>query len=368
MVAIIIPTKDRSVFLIRQLCYYASVNCPYTIYIGDASKAEHSNSIQIAVNKLKGKIKIVYVHYPVRDDNEFNSLQNRDNNVVFCIKELMGMVGEKYVAYVGDDDFLVPNSLGKCAEFLEVHPEYRSVQGKGVQFVYVKGKSDGTLHLTSGSYRGLKDAESECAGERLRQFLGDYWVPMFSLHRTQEFYEDYKNADLLLNVVFTEIMPNCLTIIRGKSKSINCFYLVRQSGHAERWIWANNHLDWISKPSWQPSYEIFYNEITQALAVEMGVSEEEASVVAKKAFGKYLVKSALKEKILENNSCLSRAKGMAKRMPGTRKFYDIIRSRVPYFREEMKLQTLLLSSSPYNQEFMPLFKLIKDPFNSKMIF
>ena len=362
MVAIIIPTKDRSVFLIRQLCYYASVNCPYTIYIGDGSKVEHSNKIQSAVKKLKDKIKIVYVHYPDRNDNE-----GKHNSVV-CMKELMGMVGEKYVVYVGDDDFLVPNSLGKCAEFLEVHPEYRSVQGKGMKFEYIKGKSDGTLHLSCGPYRGLKDAESECAGERLRQFLGDYWVPMFSLHRTQEFYEDYKNADLLLNMGFTEIMPNCLTIIRGKSKSINCFYLVRQSGHAERWIWANNHLDWISKPSWQPSYEIFYNEITQALAVEMGVSEEEASVVAKKAFGKYLVKLALKEKILENNSCLSRAKGMAKRIPGMNEMYNIIQSRIPCLREEMKLQALLLSSSPYNQEFMPLFKLMKEPFNSTMMF
>ena len=87
MVAIIIPTKDRSQFLIRQLCYYASVNCPYTIYIGDGSKVEHANKIQSAVKKLKDKIKIVYVHYPDRNDNE-----GKPNSVV-CLQELMGMVG-----------------------------------------------------------------------------------------------------------------------------------------------------------------------------------------------------------------------------------------------------------------------------------
>ena len=134
-------------------------------------------------------------------------------------------------------------------------------------------------------------------------------------------------------------------------------------------ICANNWLDWVSKPSWQPAYEVFHNQITQALALKMEINEEEASLIAQKAFGKYLGKFASRELAVDKKaSCLSRAKGMAKRIPGTREFYDIIRSRVPYFREEMKLQTLLLSSSPYNQDFIPLFKLIKNPFNSKTIF
>ena len=41
-VAILIPTMNRADFVIRQLQYYASVNCPHTIYIGDSSNQENS--------------------------------------------------------------------------------------------------------------------------------------------------------------------------------------------------------------------------------------------------------------------------------------------------------------------------------------
>ena len=32
---------------------------------------------------------------------------------------LADSIKEKYCAYSGDDDFLIPNSLNKCANFLE---------------------------------------------------------------------------------------------------------------------------------------------------------------------------------------------------------------------------------------------------------
>ena len=40
-VAILIPTMNRSDFLIRQLNYYANVKSQHPIYIGDASNIEH---------------------------------------------------------------------------------------------------------------------------------------------------------------------------------------------------------------------------------------------------------------------------------------------------------------------------------------
>ena len=47
-VAILIPTLNRSDFLIRQLQYYATVENPHPVYIGDASDKENR----------KGKINI----------------------------------------------------------------------------------------------------------------------------------------------------------------------------------------------------------------------------------------------------------------------------------------------------------------------
>ena len=44
------------------------------------------------------------------------------------------IVQENYVSYIGDDDYLIPNSLEKCIQFLETHPEYSTAHGKGIAF------------------------------------------------------------------------------------------------------------------------------------------------------------------------------------------------------------------------------------------
>ena len=38
-------------------------------------------------------------------------------------------VKEKYCAYIGDDDFFIPSSLTKCANFLEENKDYISACG-----------------------------------------------------------------------------------------------------------------------------------------------------------------------------------------------------------------------------------------------
>ena len=57
-VSILIPTLNRSEFLIRQLRYYASVNSPHSVYIGDASNQEEYDKTKKVVNELKSIISI----------------------------------------------------------------------------------------------------------------------------------------------------------------------------------------------------------------------------------------------------------------------------------------------------------------------
>ena len=66
IVGIVIPTKNRSRFVIQQLRYYASLNSPHTIYIGDSSNEEHKQKILAVIEDLKGKVNVVYRSYPPR--------------------------------------------------------------------------------------------------------------------------------------------------------------------------------------------------------------------------------------------------------------------------------------------------------------
>ena len=57
MLGILIPTLNRSDFVVRQLNYYASVNCHYTIYLGDSSNAHHLEAVLSAIERLKFVLK-----------------------------------------------------------------------------------------------------------------------------------------------------------------------------------------------------------------------------------------------------------------------------------------------------------------------
>ena len=58
-VAILIPTINRSEFLIRQLRYYVSVNSPQAVYISDASE-EDRRRIEDEIKKIGQRLSIHY--------------------------------------------------------------------------------------------------------------------------------------------------------------------------------------------------------------------------------------------------------------------------------------------------------------------
>lgn len=347
MLGILIPTKNRSEFIIRQLHYYANVQCPYTIYIGDASNQEHIEKILSTIKKLKDSIKVVYKHYPELD-------------VPNCLKEMARVTKEEYVAFVGDDDFLVPNSLGKCVTFLENNPEYRTAQGKGMIFSLTSNGSDGQ-DLIVDPYR-IGDAQGEMPTQRLTEFLSHNWATIFAVHRTKEFYEDYENIELLTNLQFTEIMADCMSIIRGKSQQLDCFYLVRQ--HHDQRTRLQNTFGWITNPTWQDSFQIFYNTVTEALMKAEGINRETAAEIVKLNFEGYVMNGYIKRLNRELgkrtilSSALSFAINISRKIPGLKRAYHHIRNKSPTSQNIMQLDLLLSPSSPYHKDFMPIYNAV----------
>ena len=240
-VSILIPTMNRSEFLIRQLKYYASVKSPHPIYIGDASNNEHSQKIKYVIDKLSSKLKIIYNHWP-----EYNDRQT--------IQKLGKICNEKYCAFTGDDDFLVPNSLTKCAMFLKDNLDYRTAQGKAIFFSLKSNTPYGEI-LGLGPYWNKTESIEETCEKRILSFGSNYWVPQFSVHRSDEFIEDSINYAKVIDKSFGEILHSFTFICKGKSKFINTLYLFRQ-GHEFQYN-LPNVLDWIYSSEWNPSFNFF---------------------------------------------------------------------------------------------------------------
>ena len=118
-VSILIPTLNRSEFLIRALSYYCKVEFKGWICIGDSSNAQHNERIKSVIYALEDKLNIIYKYSP----------KPPYTNDSMCMKELIEIAPTPYVVYAGDDDFLVTSALAQFAAYLEDHSEYVAAHG-----------------------------------------------------------------------------------------------------------------------------------------------------------------------------------------------------------------------------------------------
>ena len=382
-VAILITTMNRSEFLIRQLRYYASLGSPHPIYIGDGGDREHKKRTELAIEELQSQINIHYHYWPEINDRQ-------------TLKRLGEVAGESYCAYTGDDDFLIPDSLSKCAEFLEDNLEYRTSQGRAVIFSLKQPGPFGAMDGV-GPYWSRKEAEGKTGVERILHFGQNYWVPQFSVHRRHEFVEDSSCFGDIPDKSFGELIHSFSFISKGKSKFIDCLYLIRQ-GHDAQYL-LSDLFDWLTNPDWQPSFEIFNDSLTRVLYEVDGIANDEASEVIKQSFWSYLAgglhrkyhakygqtSSSIKNSTISGKiSRHESLRELVKKIPGTKQANALLRNtkasivsryvdKIEEDRWTMRVQNgelsqlaLIHPSSPYHDDFMPVYEAItKRPVTSK---
>ena len=355
-VGIVIPTKNRSDFLMRQLSYYADGGCKHTIYIGDSSEGHHLERTEESIQKLGNRANIVYRTLPGLATHQ-------------AIAVLSQLVEEPYVAVAGDDDFLVPASLEKCADFLNDNPDYGSAHGSAISFAVSWDKPFGEfLRSTRDTYRST---EKPNARLRLMELLSSYWPARFSVQRTIQFRESTGSVAKPTDTNFQELLASCLSIMQGKSNEIACLYLIRQA-HIQN-APTPDTVDWITTPDWYPSYQIFHDCLAEALVRYDQVEIDEAEEVIKAGFWSYLARSLPEwrktaviapEGGLDTPTPGSSVRRFAKAIPGISQLWGLVstvRSINPPEPDKFSLPILLRPSSPYHEDFMPVFDAVSTP-------
>ena len=382
-VAILIPTMNRSDFLIRQLQYYASVNSPHPVYIGDASDDEHKEQLEMTIEQLQHLITIHYHHWPGHNDRQ-------------ALARLIELTEESYCAFAGDDDFLIPNSLTKCARLLKQNQEYRTAQGKGPVFTLDEPGPYGEMKGL-GAYWLKNEIEENTGKQRLLKFFPQsYFVNQFSVHRKEEFLQDSEFYQIIDDSSFAELLHTSLAVIKGKSKFIDSLYLIRHvhpEQHTGSYLnWKNDFFDWLTHPDWQPSFQVFNDTLIRALCEVDGIEENEASEIVKQAFWSYLAggmwrkyqskygqTTSSKQNAIVNGKVNSwkSLRELVKKIPGAREVVNQLRnvkaSIVPGHEDlmtkedrlvmraekgELSLPVLLHPSSPYHEDFLPVYEAI----------
>ena len=153
---IIIPTIDRPEFVLRQLTFYNLLNCPHNIYIGDSSSSQNHLMLHEGVKEFSSQLNINLYHWPEKNDR-------------LTIADLASKVQEDYCAFCGDDDFLFPSSITKCAEFLAANRDFASAQGKALIFKTYNDQLYGDIDDLS-IYWSTNKADDEDLKKRLLYF------------------------------------------------------------------------------------------------------------------------------------------------------------------------------------------------------
>ncbi|MFA4872391.1 MAG: TIGR00180 family glycosyltransferase [Patescibacteria group bacterium] len=277
-VAILIPTMNRSEFVIRQLKYYVQVGCPHPIYIGDSSNAAHDLAQREAIASLPS-LTVHYFSFP-------------NETIDVATYHLLENVTEEYMCMIGDDDFQIPSSLTRCAEFLESHRDYASAHGHAVA-LRIEGNK------VAGRITKIKDYpqpqyEQESSAVRLMYYFSRYYVTLFSVHRTTAMHAHWAHREKIKDVSMgCEIIPCALSIIEGKSKLIDCLQFIRHIHDRNKPV--PNYFDWVVQETFPPAYALFETLTTTALAEKDHLPADEAMRIVRKSFWNFLARQLNRE-------------------------------------------------------------------------
>jgi hypothetical protein len=332
-VTLLVPTMNRSEFVIRMLQYYARLNFTGRIAIGDSSNREHVEKTRRAIAELSGELDVAYEEYPRA-------------GIGVCLLKLLDHVVTPYAATLPDDDFLVPASLDKCVVFLSEHPEYAAAHGVGIGVDLDSQGRHG--RVTRCRYYAQPVIEANNAADRLTAHLENYRVSMFSVHRLDTWRQMLRDVPLQEDASFSaEVLPCCHSAVAGKIKQLDCLYVVRQN-HILRYE-LPDAFDWLTTPQWLPSYNVFVKSISAAIAEADHTSEEAARLVVKHAFKQFLVLSL---------GVRRRWSGSPWTLAVARRAKRWLKTLTPKEHSQFELNNLLDPASPYHADFMPIYQML----------
>jgi glycosyltransferase domain-containing protein len=302
-----------------------------------------------AIRRFQERVNIVHLRLPGLDQGE-------------ATRELLHHVSEPYAAWAGDDDFLVPAALDRCAGFLEEHPDFSLAHG--VAALCITEPRGDRLEVTGTGPYGQRAVEPPTGGERLIDYLGKYFPMILSVRRTQEFRRDVDSAVAVPDMALrTEVLPCCLPVIRGKVKQLGCLYMVR-GAHVGNYR-LPDAFDWITSADWLPSVQVFRGLLLEELSRQDELSLDEASEVVKEALWGYLARGLgrnwAEQYGAAGSTIRARFRRAARSIPMASWAWQGVRSFLPGRNHKLSLPALLRRSSPYHADFMPIYRAITLP-------
>jgi len=296
-VSILIPTIDRSLFMIRALHFYSSVGFNGHVCIGDSSGPIEFQRTQEVVQKLSEKLKIVHRHYPTSDFP----------NEATVVKSLITLAPTKYVCQYGDDDFLIPSGVSECVGFLDKNEDYVGACGKSRIEFTLKKSSLYFGQITETVKVDENDFDKVNAKDRFTTYMRNAVAPTYNIYRKTIFENMYRRTDVALTRYFgPEVLVSAIAALSGKAKSLNVFTVMFQVHDQHVFGWYKQSIyDTIVDPTFSRSVSILREEFVKGLKKHDGLSSEAALKVVDRELWEHITRMLswqFKEKHFSENA------------------------------------------------------------------
>ena len=266
--SIIIFTYNRYEFLERLLDYYRSFDLKCPIIVLDSS------SDPITSDHLKQLLSQSTVIHQKFDPKLY---------LISRISQGLGLVQTPFAVLCADDDFIIPDALAQCVDFLEGHPDYACAHGLYINHLLTQKDHQ---FIWSSLNKKAFSLESDQALDRFEGFFPDGYdgLPFYALHRTEDLQAVWKQTESFVDSTFLgEIFPSCCTVLIGKMKILPIFYSSRET-NALTWYNQDHRKVMFSADKIQRAVE----GLVDIAYKRHGVNQAQARALFKSRFDLYL--------------------------------------------------------------------------------
>lgn len=206
-VTCLVPTHERPQFLRRLLRFYELFSPDFSLSIIDSSTSAAAAENLACVEDWRGSSKIRYQHFDL-------------NLIEKCIRGLE-QVRTPFAVLCADDDFLFPDAVSRCVEFLKEEPGFSSALGRTAEF---------SPRLPVWCCRILRgySIEDEQPFVRCRRLVSSWFTNFYAVYRTETLLDNFRitaaHTNSSLNYHIPEMLLSQLSALRGRIKVIPAIY------------------------------------------------------------------------------------------------------------------------------------------------
>jgi glycosyltransferase domain-containing protein len=197
----VVPTHNRPHFLRRLLHLYRQFPPGFPFIIMDSSNPGAAAQNREVVESFRDVLSIDYQHLVLNITDK-------------CVEGLK-RVQSQYVVFCADDDYLFPDTVWDCVNFLEREPDYATAMGRTAQL---------NPKFPRWCCRVLKGYSIEHSRpfDRCRELAANWCTNFYAVYRTATMLDIFQitaaNTNSSVNYHLPEMLFSQLSVLRGRVK------------------------------------------------------------------------------------------------------------------------------------------------------